>query len=242
MRNMEWATYTCTLGFSAFGGPLFHGWGDVLASAAVFVLMHLCDVHNLCLCWSFFLTVLLPPSLFLSLTCSFSLSPLPYLSLPLPSTHPCLSPSISLYPSLFASLSISTSLPSLSTPLYSSSPSPPSFSLALSLSLSLSPSSRCVAGRCGRYRRQRRLQVPQQLSAGLCWWLWQSALVHFPLFSTKGQWDSCPLYELKCDHLYQSNYLWGQIRETLGLNVVNASFNLRPVKTHVLLISKVANL
>ena len=57
--------------------------------------------------------------------------------------------------------------------------------LLLSSSLCLSP--RDLARWCRRHRHQRRMQVTWWIPAGLCWWLWQSALVLLPLLSTKGQ-------------------------------------------------------
>lgn len=65
--------------------------------------------------------------------------------------------------------------------------------VCLSLSLWPPPSLplRSVARWSRRHRHQRRVQVTWRLPAGLCRWLWQSALVHLPLLSTKGQ--SCSL-------------------------------------------------
>lgn len=53
---------------------------------------------------------------------------------------------------------------------------------------------RNLARRSRRHRHQRRVQVTWRIPAGVCWWLWQSALVLLPLLSAKGQ--SCSLTQL----------------------------------------------
>lgn len=62
-----------------------------------------------------------------------------------------------------------------------------SYKLKVFLSFFFSP--RNLARWSGRHGHQCRMQVTWRIPAGLCWWLWQSALVLLPVFSSKG--ESC---------------------------------------------------
>lgn len=72
---------------------------------------------------------------------------------------------------------------------------------------------RNLARRSRRYRHQCRVQVTWRIPAGLCWWLWQSALVLLPLLSAKGQ--SCSLTLKLRRSVSVSEFLFSSVSEKM---------------------------